>query len=469
MPTSITPPPVSVMAMLLLSGLVSLGWAQDPADRRELGADSSRRSLEPRLEEDWPDFLGKRRDGKSAETGLNWDWTTQPPQVVWSRPLLGGYGIGSTAGGRFFQLDGDGDRSVLLCLNAETGEELWRHEYAMAYEDMYGFDNGPRASPVIDEDRVYTLGVEGMVHCFDAVQGQVLWSLDTTKRFHVRQNFFGVGSTPLVYRDLLLVMVGGSPAEGATSPPQTLSDVAPNGSGIVALDKRNGEIRYQTIDDLASYASPIVAPLNGRPTGLAFCREGLHAFRPESGEVLWFFPWRARKYESVNASTPVVTDLGILLTESYGPGGVLLRLVDGSPQVIWRDENIRAQRLSCHWCTPVVHEGFAYACHGEKPSQAELRCVELATGEVRWSQVRLGRCNLSYADGHLICLSEGGQLFAVRATPERFELAARWAPEASSVSLRPPCYAAPVISRGRLYLRDARALYCLEMRSNREE
>jgi prepilin-type processing-associated H-X9-DG protein len=192
----------------------------------------------------------------------------------------------------------------------------------------------------------------------------------------------------------------------------------------------------------------------------------LHAFDPANGQVHWSFPWRARKYESVNAATPVVTEQGILITESYGPGGVLLQIRDGAPAPAWRDETIRDQRLSCHWCTPIVVDGFAYACHGEKVNEAELRCIELATGAIRWSEPGLGRVNLSYADGHLLCQSEGGGLFAIDATPERFTVATQLEPTRQGLSFRYPCYAAPLVSHGLLYVRDAHTLFCFDLRAH---
>jgi len=415
--------------------------------------------------EDWPGFLGLHRDGKSPETGLNWAWKDAQPKTVWSRPLRGGYGIGSVANGKYFQLDGNGTQASLICLKAETGEELWNFEYRMEYEDMYGFDNGPRCSPVIDEDRVYILGVEGMLHCLKAETGEKIWEVDTTSKFHVMQNFFGVGSSPVVHGDLLIVMVGGSPADAPPLRPGQLDEAKPAGSAIVAFDKRTGEIRYTSIDDLASYASPVIATINDRLTGLAFCRNELHAFDPGTGKPLWSFPWRARKYESVNASTPVVSGDRVLITESYGPGGVLLDVSGEKPAMVWQDENIRNQRLSCHWCTPIVVDGFAYACHGENVNGAELRCIELATGEIKWSQAGLGRCSLTYADGQLVCMADSGSLFVVRANPEQFELTTQYLPVNRDSAFAPPCYAAPILSHGLLYVRDARRVTCLDLRT----
>lgn len=413
--------------------------------------------------EDWPGFLGLGRDGKSAETGLNWDWANGKLQPVWSRVLKGGYGIGSAAAGRFYQFDGDGNRVNLVCLNAETGEQLWEFEYSAIYQDLYGFDNGPRSSPIVDGDRVYVFGVEGMLHCLNALSGEELWKVDTEMRFNVAQNFFGVGSSPIVYNDLLIVMVGGSPKDAVELPAGRLDDVKPDGSAIVAFDKMTGEVRYKTIDDLASYAAPVIATIGDMPTGLAFCRSELFGFDPGTGKERWSFPWRARKFESVNASTPVVDGDRVLITESYGPGGVLLDVSGDQPVAVWQDESIRDQHLSCHWCTPVVVDGFAYACHGEKPNGAEIRCVELATGEVKWSEAGYGRCTLMYADGNLVGLSDSGSLFVIRANPERLELIARHEPPVRELAFAPPCYAAPIISHGLLYVRDARKLYCFDL------
>ncbi len=138
-------------------------------------------------------------------------------------------------------------------------------------------------------------------------------------------------------------------------------------------------------------------PVNDNSVGMAFCRGGLYAFDPETDAQAWSFPWRARKHESGNVSTPVVSRNRVLITESYGPGGMLLDVSGDKPKVIWQDGNVRNQRLSCHWCTPILIDGFACGCHGESAGSAELRCVELETGEIKWGQPDLGRCTLMYA------------------------------------------------------------------------
>ena len=153
---------------------------------------------------DWPNFLGPNRDSKSTETGIISPWPEAGLKIVWQRELQTGYGIGSISNGRMYQLERQGNQATLLCLKAETGDELWQFQYPTDYEDLLGYNNGPRCSPVIDDDRVYIYGAEGMLHCLQASDGKLLWKLDVNTKYGVAQNFFGVGSTPVIEGDLLI-------------------------------------------------------------------------------------------------------------------------------------------------------------------------------------------------------------------------------------------------------------------------
>ncbi len=420
-------------------------------------------SLWTRAGVDWPSFLGPNRDGKSTETDLKIPWSSDTQLPLWTHRIGEGYGMGSAAQGRYYHFDRVRDSARLVCLNAETGKKLWVFEYPSTYVDMWGFDGGPRSSPVIDDDRVYIFGVEGMLHCLDARNGELKWKVNTASEFGVVQNFFGVGSTPLVHGARLIVMVGGSPPQSQRVARGKLDQVEPNGSAIVAFDKHTGDIQYQTGNDLASYASPIVATIDGRQLGLAFCRQRLISFDPADGQIFWEFPWRARKQLSVNASTPIVWNDQILITECYGPGGALIRVQDEKPEVVWSDaEKHRDKSVACHWCTPIVVDGFAYLSSGEKTVEAELRCVDLSTGEVKWSHRGLSWISLLLAGDYLIALTEKGRLFCFKPDPERFEIAAELEPP--QLRLVGPCWAAPILSHGLLYVRDANKVVCFNLR-----
>ncbi len=415
---------------------------------------------------DWPRFLGPAGDGKSPETGILTQWPANGPPVVWQQKLGTGYGIGSVAGGRFFQFDRHQDQARLTCLDARTGKFLWKSEYPTGYEDRLGYNNGPRCSPVIDANRVYLYGAEGMLCCLRDRDGKPLWKVDTVKTFGVVQNFFGVGSTPVVSGDLLLAVVGGSPAESQGAGRFEMDRVLGNGTGIVAFDKRTGEVKYKITDELAAYSTPQLARIGGRPWCFVLARGGLVAFDPRTGKVDFHYPWRARLHDSVNASTPVVVGNEVFISEAYGPGSSLLRVKPGGCEVVWSDPPGRNKAVQCHWNTPIYHQGYLYGSSGRYSSSAELRCVEWRTGKVIWSQPGLGLASLLYVDGHFVCLSDDGLLRLVKATEKRYlEVAkaiVREKPEGPPL-LKPPAWAAPILSHGLLYVRGEDRLVCLRL------
>lgn len=452
--------PLVSLALLLVLPLVAWGEETLPPD---LGTRSKGT--------DWPIFLGPDRDSKSTETGLVVPWPAAGPRVVWQRELGTSYGIGSVSRGRFFQFDRYDDVERLSVLNAETGELLWKFEYPTAYEDSLGYNNGPRTSPIIDGDRVYIYGAEGKMHCLQISTQKLLWKVDLSEKFGVVQNFFGVGSSPVVYGDLLLVMVGGSPQESHQFGRFDLDRVVGKDSGVVALNKHTGEVVYHISDELASYASMTYAQIGERPFAFAFARGGLLAFQPETGVIDFHFPWRAKIRDSVNASTPVIVGDEVFISETYGPGSALLRVKTGGYDVVWEDDpKKREKAMQTHWNTAVYHDGYLYASSGRHSNNAELRCIEWKTGKVKWSEPGLSRSSLTYVDGHFVCLGEDGVLRLLKANPEKYE-------QVSETDLRPvtgpglrgrpllkyPAWAAPILAHGLLYVRGEDRVVCLEV------
>jgi outer membrane protein assembly factor BamB len=394
---------------------------------------------------------------------------------VWQLELGTGYCMPVVAAGKLYQLDRIGGHERLRALDSRTGKLLWKFEYKSRFEDLYGYDNGPRSSPLVDGDRVTIFGAEGMLHCLSIEDGKPLWKIDTGREFGVVQNFFGVGSSPVVEGDLLIVPIGGSPPESRRAPPGRLDLVKGNGSGIVAFDKLTGAVKYKITDELAGYATPKLATIGSRRWCFAFARGGLVGFEPGSGKVDFHFPWRAELLESVNASDPVVVGDRVFISETYGPGSALLQVRPGEAEVVWSDaEKRRDKAMQTHWNTPIYHERYLYASSGRHTENAELRCIEFATGKVMWSEPGLTRCSLLYVDGHFVCLGEDGTLRLVRASPRRYELVAEavlahHSPEAGAFEfgrsrlLKYPAWAAPILSHGLLYARGAHRLVCLEL------
>jgi len=412
---------------------------------------------------DWQQFLGPLGTSVSTETGILSPWPSQGLRLVWQKSMGTGYGMPAISRGRLYLSDREADRARLRCFDSATGEFVWKFDYPTDYEDYYGYNNGPRCCPVVDGDRVYTYGAEGMLHCVRTDNGQLVWKVDTRSEFHVVQNFFGVGSAPVIEGDLLIVQVGGS-VESADqdAPPKS------NGTGVVAFDKLTGKVRHKIGDELASYSSPTLATIGGRRWCFVWARGGLLAFEPATGKIDFHFPWRARAFESVNASNPVVVGDQVFISECYGPGSALLKVKNGGYDILWTDADKRFDKsMQCHWNTPIAHEGYLYGCSGRHPNEAELRCIELSTGRIMWRQADLTRSSLLMVDGHFICLTEDGKLLLLKVNPQKYqeisrmELYKRGDPESSL--LRPYCWAAPILSHGLLYVRGNDNLLCFEL------
>jgi outer membrane protein assembly factor BamB len=445
-----------------------------PADRagktekRQEASGKNRRAKQSRSAEktlrveppgsDWPGFLGPAGTSVSPEKGIIAPWPKKGLRVVWEKEVGTGYGMPSISKGQLFQFDRHDDQARLSCLESRTGKQLWKFEYPSDYSDYFGYNNGPRCCPVVDRDRVYIFGAEGMLHCVRASTGKMIWKVDTKARFNVLPNFFGVASVPVVEGNLLIVQVGGSPKD---SRPEAFMDVRGDRSGVVAFDKYTGKVKYQVTNELASYASPVLATIEGRRWCFVFARGGLIGFEPAGGKVDFHFPWRAPVEESVNASNPVVAGDRIFISETYGPGSALLKVKPGSYKVLWSDARKRPRQksLQCHWNTPIYHNGFVYGSSGRHSWQAELRCVELASGKIMWRRPDLTRTSLLMVDGHFICLCEDGRLLLLKVNPHRYEEVSRM----ESDLLKEPCWAAPILSHGLLYVRGKDRLVCLEL------
>lgn len=434
-------------------------YAEEPATR------SSRPGV------DWPGFLGPNGNGMTSEKGIA-PWVQGEPKLLWSLPIGEGYSAPIIVQGKCIIFDRVGNQVRCRCLDAETIKQLWSFEYPCSYQDKYNYDGGPRACPVTDGKHVYLHGPDGMLHCLTLSDGKLVWKVDTMAQFGVVQNFFGVGSTPILDANRLIVHIGGSPPGSDNKPFDQLTS---NDSAIVAFDKTTGKVLYQCGKDLASYASPQLVTLQGKKVGLIFAREGLLGFDPEQGRELFQYPFRARMLESVNVSNAVMHQDQILLSESYAVGSTLLRFSNQKLEPVWTaSPRRREQGIGAHMNTPILLDGHIYGCAGRHPNEADLRCVDWATGKVAWREqpklgdYQAGRGTLTYVDKHLLYLAEEGVLFLIKVNPKRYEEVAVWdgrQPPKNGppfATLREPSWAAPVVSHGRIYLRGQGRLICLD-------
>ncbi len=389
--------------------------------------------------DDWPQFLGPKRNGVSSETGLLKSWPKEGPKVLWEKQVGEGFSGPVVAGDRLILFHRAGDEEVVECLHAQTGKGRWKYPYPTQYEDMLNKGNGPRATPVITGKKVVTLGAEGMLTCLNLETGAKLWNRPLHKDYPVPQSFFGVGATPLVDEERVLVNVGGK------------------GAGIVAFDLKNGKELWKTGNDAASYASPVACVVEGTRHALFFTRAGVVLLDPAKGTERFRMRWRARIDASVNAATPLLVGMGAqaFISASYETGALLLKLKKDGAEVVWKNDEI----MSNHYNTCVYHDGHLYGCDGRQEAGASFRCVNLKDQKVVWNQPRFGCAALVLADGHLIGLTEKGDLVLVEATPKEYREKAR-----ARVLNALPCRAHMALAHGRLYARDQGKLACWDLK-----
>ena len=407
--------------------------------------------------EDWPRFLGKTDNSKSAETKLLKDWPEDGLQVVWEAAKGQGYTAPTFAGGRgvfFHRLAG---KEVVECLEAETGKRFWKYEYPVEFKCEIGYSDGPKASPLIDDGRVYIAGVTARLHAFDLKSGKLLWEKDLAKEYSVPKYFFGYGTVPVIHGEQIMLNVGGREPDNPAG-----------GVCVAAFNKVTGEEIWTARDKEwgASYASPIMATLHGKPCLMVFtggksdpASGGLLTIDPENGKVLDRFPWRPDIVFSANASTPLA--LGgnrIFLSECYRLGAVVLEFDETfKSKVVWKQ-----RRFGLHWMQPILKDGYLYGFAGRGEQDVEMACCDVATGKIKWredlrwtDEVPGGnaairsffRGTLLEVDGETLCLGEHGALAWMKLSPEGVEVERR-----EQLFLAPETWSLPVVHRGLLYI-----------------
>ena len=392
------------------------------------------------LAAEWPRLLGPAHDATSPETHLLHDLPKTGPRILWEAAKGGGFGGPAISGEKLVIFHRIDEREVVECLHAETGQRLWKSDYAAPYRPRYGGSTGPRTSPVIDGGRVFTFGIAGQLHALDLADGKVIWQHDGAREFAMGPAFFGYGSTPLVLGSRLIVQLGG--------------EIAGKKVNTAAFDTATGKLLWTAAHDWgASYASPIPATLHGRECVLVFAggesrppSGGLLIIDAANGIVLGSAPHRAEIAESVSASSPVVIGSRIFVSEAYTAGGACFEVApDFSVKPAWT-----AQKFGLYWMTPLVREGCLFGFDGMSERLAELVCHDLASGRELWRSDLgggFGRASLLAVDGGVLCLGEFGDLAWLDLSPKGASIKSR-----AKLFNAPETWTLHAISNGRLYV-----------------
>lgn len=348
-------------------------------------------SSDPTTPPYWTDFRGPRRDGHYDQQKVLTAWPEAGLRPMWKQPVGGGYASFVAANGRAFTIEQRGDREVVAAYEVRTGREIWTQQWSGVFREMMGGD-GPRATPTWHDGLVFALGGSGELRALEAASGKQVWRTNILEDAGATNLQWGMAASPLVVGDTVVVLPGG-----------------PRGQSVVAYDRRTGKKVWSALDDRQAYSSPVLVTIAGVRQILVFSATRLMGLSPERGDVLWEFPWKTQ-YD-VNASQPLVIGDRIFISTGYGTGAAMIEIVQDGGALRAR-EVWRTNRMKNQFSSSVHHNGLILGL-----DEAILACLDAETGALLWKGGRYGYGQVMLAGGHLIVLTEAGELALVR--PDR--------------------------------------------------
>jgi outer membrane protein assembly factor BamB len=380
---------------------------------------------------DWPNYRGPRHDGVSQETDWNDVWPAGGPRTLWKYNVGIGFSSCAVANNRLFTLGNVDGKESLFCLDATSGELLWKHTYDCDLDDRF-FEGGPTSTPTVNEEFVYSFSRPGELTCLESSTGVIRWSKDVPRLADIRIPGWGFSSSPLIHADKLVLNAGESG---------------------VALNKRTGDLVWKSGDAEAGYMTPLPFSMNGVDYALIASGKFYQCVELNSGIVVWKHRWLTTY--GCNAASPIVFGSKAFLSSGYGRGAALLNMRTNSYEVIWQNKEMQNQLNSS-----VLLDGYLYGFDGDEGGEMTLKCLEFETGKVAWSEGGFGSGSLLAANGKIIVLSQQGELIVAPASSSGF------LPTSRTKVLEGKCWTVPVLSNGRIYCRNAAGdLVCMDLHS----
>ena len=380
---------------------------------------------------DWPQWRGPNRDGISKETGLLKSWPANGPTLLWKAKGAGsGYSSFAVANGKLFTMGLRGDREFIIAFDVANGKEVWASSHGGGpFRNDRG--DGPRGTPTVDGDRLYALGGNGDLSCLDPRNGKIIWSKNVLKEFGGSNIRWGISESPLVIGDKVLVNAGG-----------------PNAS-IVAMKKTDGSLIWKSQSDEAGYSSAIPFNVNGSTQVVFFTGARAVGLDVRDGKLLWDYAKPSN--DVANVATPIARANRIFISSDYGTGGGVVEIkADNKAEEIYFTKDMRN-----HHSSSVLVGDYLYGF-----SSQILTAMKFDTGEIAWRDRSVGKGSLVYADGRLYCLSENGVVGLVEASPAGYKEVGRFRIPQDSL----PTWTHPVVSGGRLFLRDQDTIYAFDVK-----
>lgn len=395
----------------------------------------------------WPQLLGPNRNGTAPDETINVHWPAGGLTTVWAHDVGSGFAGPAILGKTLVVYHRVGREEVVEGLDRDAGKALWKVQFPTEYAPSYTSDDGPRVVPLLQDDRVFLYGAMGELRCLELQTGRLVWQRKTFEEFgsgryrgsEPPEGYFGVGSSPIIVGNKIIVNVGGAKKE----------------AGIVAFDVDTGKMLWKSTTEHASYSSPVLTSVDGTDHLVFATRLSLLSVNPESGKVRFQFPF-GRKGPTVTAANPVLIDNHVLITASYGIGAALVKLSGSSAELIWRDTDL----LASQYTTCIEYEGSLIGIDGRQDGpEADLKCFDPFTRTTHWTEPAFGYATLLKAGDKLLALKTDGTLVAIAPSKQGYRELARATIFATTTR------ALPALSDGRLYVRDTGTLKCVDLSS----
>lgn len=398
----------------------------------------------PVTEDDWPGFRGHRRDGVISGVAIRRNWKQRPPQLLWKHPVGAGWSSFAVVSNFAITQEQRGVWECVVCYDSQTGAEVWNHKDLTRFSELSGGD-GPRATPTVYENRIYSLGATGILNCLEAATGRRLWSVNVLEAGSVSNLQWGMCGAPLIYGDFVIVTPGaqvyGTDGSEATYVPS---------SAVAAYDRFTGRKIWSRGEAEGSYSSPHSAMFNEQPHLLVFNADGLAGYNPQSGTKLWNFSWTNTPRTNV-AQPLVISDDTLLIGTGYGRGCVLLRIEHKretwSARAVWK-----STRLRLKFSNAVIRNGYVYGL-----DEQVLVCLRLSDGRQMWKRGRYGFGQLIRVDDLLVIQMESGEVALVEASPKKHRELGRFS------AIKGNTWNDPVLCRGLLFVRNDREAACYDV------
>jgi outer membrane protein assembly factor BamB len=384
---------------------------------------------------DWPQWQGPDRTRISKETGLLKEWPRLGPSLVWTATGLGqGYGSMAVAGGRVYVQGARNRQSVVIAFDRADGKEAWSKAIGPMQNDDRG--SGPRGTPTVDGDRLYVLTENGDLACLK-IDGTAIWQRNVLKDFHGRQLQWLISESPLVDGAFVVVSPGGP------------------GAGMVKLDKTTGKTVWTASDlsDPAGYSSIIAADVQGVRTYMTFTASAGVGVRASDGKLMFRYPNAANR--TANIATPIFSNDRVFFTSDYDTGGGLLALTAQNGEVTSK-EIYFTRNMKNHHGGVVLVDGYLYGFN-----DSILTCLEFASGKVMWRDRSVGKGSVTFADGNLYIQGEENLVGLAAASPQGYVEKGRFSIPDKGF----PSWAHPVISDGRLYVRNQDVMIAYDIKA----